>query len=52
MNESPLLNGMDGIKRVDPLANPLTGLFAISEFATYQTFEVEVIDTNLTTNIE
>ncbi|MCD6216293.1 PKD domain-containing protein [bacterium] len=41
-NESPLLNGMDGIKRVGPVSNPLEGLFDISEFATYATFEVEV----------
>jgi len=42
MNGSPLLNGMDGIKRVDPLVNPLTGLFDIDEFATYAKFSVEV----------
>jgi nitrous oxidase accessory protein NosD len=41
-NASPLLNGMDGIERVDPIANPLTGLFAISEFATYQIFDIFV----------
>jgi len=42
MNTSPLLNGMDGIKRVDPLSSPLSGLFDIDEFATYATFSVEV----------
>ncbi|MBU1024353.1 PQQ-binding-like beta-propeller repeat protein, partial [bacterium] len=41
-NESLLLNGMDGIKRVSPIENPLEGLFNISEFATYQTFSIEV----------
>jgi hypothetical protein len=45
-NTSPLLNGQDGIKRVDPVANPLTGLFAISEFATYQAFGIEVFTGN------
>jgi hypothetical protein len=43
LNTSPLLNGKDGIKRVDPLINPLTGLFEITEFATYQTFKIDVI---------
>jgi hypothetical protein len=42
LNESPLLSGMDGIKRVDPLANPLTGMFDITEFATYATFEMGI----------
>jgi hypothetical protein len=42
MNASPLLNGMDGIKRVEPLINPLAGLFNISEFATYASFTIEV----------
>jgi hypothetical protein len=46
MNTNPLLNGMDGIKRVDPIANPLEGLFAIDEFATYQTFDIEVFSGN------
>lgn len=41
-NTSPLLNGMDGIKRVDPLLNPLEGLFDISEFATYAVFSIDV----------
>jgi len=42
LNESPLLGGMDGIKRVGPIENPLTGLFDIAEFATYQVFDVIV----------
>lgn len=42
LNESPLLNGMDGIERVSPIVNPLEGLFQITEFATYQAFVVEV----------
>jgi hypothetical protein len=42
LNELPLLNGMDGIKRVDPVSNTLEGLFDITEFATYQAFYVEV----------
>jgi len=42
LNESPLLNGMEGIKRVDPLVSPLTGLFNIYEFATYNTFEISI----------
>jgi hypothetical protein len=41
-NGSPLLNGKDGITRVDPLINPLSGLFTIDEFATYQTFRIDV----------
>ncbi|MFH1515331.1 MAG: hypothetical protein ABIG42_07715 [bacterium] len=41
-NETPLLNRMDGIKRVDPIQNPLDGLFTITEFATYQTFSIFV----------
>jgi hypothetical protein len=41
-NESPLLNGMDGIKRVGPIDNPLTGLFDITEFATYTTFDITI----------
>jgi hypothetical protein len=43
-NTSPLLNGMDGIKRVDPLVNPLAGLFDISEFSTYQVFKIEITE--------
>lgn len=46
MNTNPLLYGMDGITRVDPIANPLEGLFAIDEFATYQTFDIEVFSGN------
>ena len=46
LNESPLLGGMDGIKRVDPTENPLAGLFDISEFATYQTFSIYVATGN------
>ncbi|MCD6218371.1 PQQ-binding-like beta-propeller repeat protein [bacterium] len=42
LNESPLLNGMEGIKRVNPLESPLTGLFNIYEFATYNTFEISI----------
>ena len=42
-NTSQLLNGMDGIKRVDPSSSPLSGLFAIPEFATYQVFSVDII---------
>ncbi len=42
MNENPLLNGMDGIERVGPIQNPLEGMFHITEFATYQTFIVDV----------
>jgi len=45
LNESLLLNGMDGIERVDPLDNPLEGLFDIAEFATYQTFTIDVAET-------
>ena len=41
-NESPVLHGMDGIKRVEPTENPLDGLFEISEFATYQVFDIDV----------
>jgi len=41
-NGSPLLNEMDGIKRVDPMINPLKGLFEINEFATYQVFSIDV----------
>ncbi len=43
-NASPLLNGMDGIKRVSPIENPLVGLFDIIEFATYQTFSIDVAE--------
>jgi hypothetical protein len=43
-NESPLLNGMDAIKRVDPVSNPLTGLYSLDEFATYAAFDVEITE--------
>ena len=46
LNTSSLLNNMDGIKRVEPIQNPLEGLFAISEFATYQTFSIYVMTGN------
>jgi hypothetical protein len=42
LNESPLLNGQDGITRVDPIANPLIGLFPIDKFVTYQLFNIDV----------
>ncbi|MBU1024013.1 PKD domain-containing protein, partial [bacterium] len=42
LNQSLLLNGMEGIKHVDPLESPLTGLFNIYEFATYNTFEIPI----------
>ena len=45
-NTSPLLAGMDGIKRVDPLLNPLTGLFDINDFSTYTTFEITISTVN------
>lgn len=32
----------DGIRRVDPGKNPETGYITLSEFATYQAFEIEV----------
>ena len=41
-NSVPSLNTKDGISRVIPPENPLTGLFEIPEFATYQTFEIRV----------
>ena len=41
-NVAPTLNGMDGIKRVEPGQIPTSGLFAIDEFATYQTFNIDV----------
>jgi hypothetical protein len=37
---------MDGIKRVGPIDNPLNGLFEISEFATYQSFAIDVASGN------
>ena len=42
LNELPLLNGMDGIERVDPTLSPLTGLFTMPEFATYQIFKIGI----------
>jgi hypothetical protein len=44
LNESPLLNSMDAIKRVDPLANPLIGLYALDEFATYACFDAIIAE--------
>ena len=41
-NQSPLLGSNDGIKRVEPLENPLYGLFNITEFATYALFEIDI----------
>ena len=45
-NGTPSLNGKDGIKRVDPGTSPMIGLFDISEFVTYQYFEIEVLSGN------
>ncbi len=45
LNTNALLDGMDGIERVGPTDSPLDGLFDISEFAAYQSFEIEVIST-------
>ena len=45
-NTASLLEGKDGIKRVDPAQNPLEGLFDIPEFATYQRFEIYVMPGN------
>ena len=42
LNSSPLLNSKDGIKRVDPLENPIDGTFHIDEFATYAVFTIDV----------
>jgi hypothetical protein len=47
LNTSPLLNGQDGIKRVGPIENPLTGLFEINEFATYAIFEIGVEEVSI-----
>jgi hypothetical protein len=47
LNQSVLLNGMDGIERVGPIVNPLSGLFEIDEFATYQVFTIDVLIGNL-----
>ena len=41
-NILPLLDSMDGIQRVAPIKSPLEGLFPISEFATYQKFQIEI----------
>lgn len=41
-NQLALLDQKDGIKRVGPTENPISGLFAINEFATYQVFEINV----------
>ncbi len=41
-NTNPMLGGNDGISRVDPLINPLTGTFEIAEFASYLVFTIEV----------
>jgi hypothetical protein len=38
------LTGFDGIKRAGPTDDPTSGLFAISEFATYQTFTINVAE--------
>ena len=41
-NSAPMLQGMDGIQRVEPGTIPTSGLFQIAEFATYQVFEITV----------
>ncbi|MBU1023491.1 hypothetical protein KKB99_04295, partial [bacterium] len=41
-NANPLLEGMDGIGRVDPTETPLNAKFHIPEFVTYQAFNIEV----------
>jgi hypothetical protein len=41
-NTSPLLSGMDGITRVEPVENPLSGLFDIDEFANWAVFSIDV----------
>jgi len=46
-NVLSILNEMDGIKRMEPIENPLDGLFTISEFATYQFFTIDVDFENL-----
>ena len=46
LNETPALNGMDGIKRVPPTDNPVYSAFEITEFATYQVFSILVDITN------
>jgi hypothetical protein len=42
LNETPVLNGMDGIKRVPPTDNPVYSAFEITEFASYQIFSILV----------
>ena len=46
LNELLLLNNMDGIERVAPSESPLSGLFEIAEFATYQVFSIDVVVSN------
>ena len=46
-NSVPSLESKDGISRVDPGMSPMTGLFDISEFATYQVFDIEVAIDNI-----
>jgi PKD repeat protein len=41
-NTHPFIGLNDGAKRVPPTSSPLTGLFQIPEFATYQVFKVSV----------
>ena len=47
LNESITLNGMDAIKRVNPMTSPITGLYALPEFATYMAFTIDVAINNL-----
>lgn len=42
INKLPLLHTKDGIKRVNPDKNPISGLFEINEFATYAVFKINV----------
>ena len=44
-NTHPLIGTNDGVHRVPPMTNPLEGLFAIPEFATYQLFDITVAET-------
>ena len=41
-NEKPELLSRDGVKRVNPDKNPILGVFALDEFATYQLFDISV----------
>ena len=41
-NSSPILNGNDGITRVEPGTPPTSATFQINEFATYQAFNIDV----------